>query len=161
MATAEVRYNYRLRVSGGDRAALMAVYDACRAVWNRALGDWTDRWQADHHKVSYAEASKALTARREALAWLGAQPQNPEEQVLRDLYRSIGAFFDKKNPAGRPRFKSRKRGYTTARWTKNGFRVGGTGLGIPGDRLEVATAGGRRAREVLCWWCAGGGERTC
>ena len=149
MSTSEARYNYRLRVSRADRADLKGVYDACRAVWNRALGDWTDRWQTGHHRVSYTEASKTLTARRKELDWLRAQPQNPEEQVLRDLYRSIGAFLDKKNPAGRPWFKSRKRGYSTARWTKNGFAVSGTGEGRPGDRLQVATAGGRRALRVV------------
>ena len=147
--TTEVRYNYRLRVSDQDRRLLKDVYDACRTVWNRALGDWAERWTTEGHHVSYAEASKGLTARRKALDWLRAQPQNPQEQVLRDLYHSIGTFFDKTNPAGRPAFKAKRRGYATARWTKNGFKVSGSGFGHVGDRLEVATAGGRRALRVV------------
>ena len=149
MVTTEVRYNYRLRVSDQDRRLLKGVYDACRTVWNRALGDWAERWTTEGHHVSYAEASKGLTARRKALDWLRAQPQNPQEQVLRDLYHSIGTFFDKTNPAGRPAFKAKRRGYATARWTKNGFKVSGSGFGHVGDRLEVATAGGRRALRVV------------
>jgi len=149
MATAQVRYRYRLRVGAKEAGALGAVYDACRTVRNRALGDWGERWKNEHHTVPYREASKALTARRKEFDWLRAQPQNPQEQVLWDLYRSIAAFLDKTNPAGRPQFKSAKRGYATARWTKNGFFVSGTGRGQAGDRLEVAVAGGRIGLRVV------------
>ena len=149
MATAQVRYRYRLRIGPKEAAALGAVYDACRTAWNRALGDWGDRWKTEHHTVSYQEASKALTASRKDFDWLRAQPQNPQEQVLRDLYCSIRAFLDKTNPAGRPQFKSAKRGYATARWTKNGFSVSGTGRGHRGERLEVAVAGGRIGLRVV------------
>ncbi len=69
--------------------------------------------------------------------------------MLRDLYRSIRAFFDKANPAGRPAFKAKRRCYATARWTKNGFTVSGTGLGHLGDRLQIATAEGRRSLRVV------------
>ena len=62
--------------------------------------------------------------------------------MLRDLFRSVHAFFDKDNPAGRPKFKKKAR-YKTARWTKNGFSVTGTGRGAKGDRLSVATRVGR------------------
>jgi len=78
-----------------------------------------------------------------------SQPQNPQGQVLGDLYRSIGAFLDKTNPAGRPQFKIPKRGYATDRWTKNGFSVSGTGRGHRGDRLKIAVAGGRIGLRVL------------
>ena len=149
MPSQAVRYNYRLRVNRRELILLQGVFDACRAVWNRALGDWTDRWKAERHPVSYAEASEALTQRREAFDWLRAQPQNPQEQVGRDLYRAIGAFLDKANPAGRPKFKSKRRGYATARWTRNGFRVSGTGRGFAGDRLCVTTAEGRLPLRVV------------
>jgi len=70
--------------------------------------------------------------------------------VLRDLYRSVSAFFDKSNPAGRPRFKKRRDGYATARWTRNGFKVSGSGIGVgERDRLAVAVAGGRLALRVV------------
>lgn len=145
----EVRYRYRLRVNDREAALLQDVFDVCRFVWNRALGDWSDRWRHDGTNVGYAAADKALTACRAELAWLAVQPSVPEQQVIKDLYRSISAFFDKSNPAGRPRFKQRKAGYATARWTKNRFGVAGSGLGQPGDRLLVAVAGGRLPLRVV------------
>jgi putative transposase len=69
--------------------------------------------------------------------------------VLRDLYRAIAAFHDKTNPARRPRFKSRKVGHATARWTRQAFAVSGSGRGRPGDRLQVATGVGRIGLRVV------------
>ncbi|MGH9128637.1 MAG: RNA-guided endonuclease InsQ/TnpB family protein [Acidimicrobiales bacterium] len=65
--------------------------------------------------------------------------------MLRNLYRSISAFFDKVNPAGRPRFKSRKTGYATTRWTRNGFAVSGSGTGINTDDRRAARVANQRA----------------
>jgi putative transposase len=149
MATHEARYRYRLRVNDREAALLKDVFDVCRFVWNSSLSDWTERWKRDGTRVSYGAADKALTARRADLQWLAAQPSVPEQQVVKDLYRSISAFFDKSNPAGRPKFKKRRAGYATARWTKNGFRVSGSGYGEPGDRLTVAVAGGRLRLRVV------------
>jgi len=39
---AKARYTYRLRVSPGQAGKLQAVFDACRAVWNQALGRWAE-----------------------------------------------------------------------------------------------------------------------
>src|ERR1019366_7114857 len=116
MASHEARYRYRLRVNDQEAALLKDVFDVCRFVWNSALGDWTDLWKRDGTSVGYAAGDKALTARRADLEWLAAQPSVPEQQVLKDLYRSISAFFDKSNPAGRPKFKKRRAGYATAGW---------------------------------------------
>ena len=38
----EARYNYRLRVNEGQARSLQQVFDACRFVWNTALGRWSD-----------------------------------------------------------------------------------------------------------------------
>jgi putative transposase len=85
-----------------------------------------------------------LTDWRHTFDWLEAQPQNPQEQTLRDLFKAVSAFFDKKNPAGRPTFKSRKAGYATARWTKNGFSV-------KDGRLDVATSAKNRIALRVVW----------
>ncbi|MHB1711918.1 MAG: hypothetical protein ACYCV7_11030, partial [Acidimicrobiales bacterium] len=100
-------------------------------------------------RLHLAGADKELTDWRSRFEWLAAQPSVPEQQVLRDLFASVSAFFDKSNPAGRPNFKKRRCDYGTARWTKNGFKLGGTGHGSTGDRLEVATATGRRPLRVV------------
>ena len=149
MAVHEARYRYRLRVNPGEAEALKGVFDSCRFVWNQTLGRWNDLWRYEGLSLRLAGADKELTDWRSRFEWLAEQPSVPEQQVLRDLFVSVSAFFDKQNPAGHPTFKKRRAGYATARWTKNGFKVGGTGLGRPGDRLEVATAGRRLPLPVL------------
>ncbi|MGH9070648.1 MAG: RNA-guided endonuclease InsQ/TnpB family protein [Acidimicrobiales bacterium] len=150
MALVEARYRYRLRVSPAHAQALQGVFDTARFVWNTALGRWGDLWRHEGLALSYADADKELTDWRSRFEWLGASPSVPQQQVLRDLYRAISAFFDKSNPAGRPRFKPRKAGYATARWTARGFSVNGSGLGIKvDDRLAVAVGGGRIALRVV------------
>jgi putative transposase len=125
------------------------VFDSCRFVWNQALGRWGDLWRQERISLSYVAACKELTDWRSRFEWLAEQPSTPQQQVLRDLYRAIAAFFNKSNPVGRPRFKSRKAGYATARWTKCGFAVSGSGLGLPDDRLEVGTSAGRIRLRVV------------
>lgn len=147
--TVEASYRYRLRVSNLQAVLLGAVFDACRFVWNQALGRWGDLWRHERMSLGYADADCELTDWRSRFEWLAEQPSVPEQQILRDLYRAIAAFYDKANPAGRPRFKSRKSGFATARWTRRGFAVSGSGLGRPGDRLQVATAAGRIGLRVV------------
>ncbi len=150
MALVEARYRYRLRVSPAQGRALGAVFDTCRFVWNQALGRWGDLWRHEDLGFSYGDADKELTDWRGRYDWLAAQPCVPQQQVLRDLYRSISAFLDKANPAGRPRFKSRKAGHASARWTPNGFGVSGAGIGLGrDDRLGVAVASGRIPLRVV------------
>ena len=149
MSDTQVRYRYRLRVEPGQATALQAVFNSCRFAWNQALGRWSDLWRHECLGLSYVEANKELTDWRGRFQWLEAQPSIPQQQVLRDLYRAIGAFFDKTNRAGRPRFKSRKAGHATARWTRSGFTVSGSGLGHLGDRLKVALSGGRIGLRVV------------
>ncbi len=149
MASHEARYRYRLRVNPAEAEALKGVFDSCRFVWNQALGRWNDLWRYEGVSLRLASADKELTDWRSRFEWLAAQPSVPEQQVLRDLFASVSAFFDKSNPAGRPNFKKRQSGYATARWTKNGFKVEGTGLGLASDRLEVATAEGRLPLRVV------------
>jgi putative transposase len=148
-AMAEVRYRYRLRVSNSQAVLLQAVFDACRFVWNQTLGRWEDLWRHEGVSLRYADANRELTDWRSRFEWLAAQPSVPQQQVQRDLCQAISAFADRTNPAGRPRFKARKAGYTTARWTRRGFRVSGSGLGLADDRLEVATSAGRIRLRVV------------
>lgn len=137
----EARYRYRLRVSPEQSKQLQAVFDATRFVWNHFLSRWSDLWRYEGLSLSAAEADRELTDLRSRFDWLAEEPSVPQQQVIRDLYRAIAAFFDKKNPAGRPRFK-RKGKHSTARWTKNGFK-------LAKGRLEVATSAGRSRLRVV------------
>jgi transposase len=60
MSIQEARYNYRLRVSPSQQRALKDVFDTCRFVWNKALGDWIDEWKENKTSIAYAQADKAL-----------------------------------------------------------------------------------------------------
>jgi len=137
----ETRYTYRLRVNEGQARSLQQVFHARRFVWNTALGRWSDLWRHEQCTLGLADMSRELTDWRSRFDWLAAVPVTPQQQVLRDLDRSIRAFYDNKNPAGRPRFK-KKGSHSSARWTKNGF-------GLDGDRLSVAVAGGRAHLRVV------------
>jgi putative transposase len=148
MREAEVRYNYRLRVRPAQAAALQGVFDTCRFVWNQALGRWSDLWREEGESLLYRDADRELTDWRSRFEWLAEKPSVPQQQVLRDLYRAISAFFDKTNPAGRPDFK-RKGTYATARWTRQAFSLTGTGSGIAGEALSVATGAGRIQLRVV------------
>ncbi|HVB00375.1 MAG TPA: transposase [Acidimicrobiales bacterium] len=143
-----VRYTYRLRVSRSLTESLEQVFDTYRSVWNHALGRWQSAWRDDHTTLGYRELDRELTTRRSTHDWLRLVPSVPEQQVLRDLDRSVSAFFDRSNPSGYPKFKKKDR-YTTARWTRRGFRVTGTGTGAARDRLSVAVAGGRTELRVV------------
>jgi len=138
----ETRYRYRLRLTDTQAALLQQVFDADRMVWNTALGRWSDLWRHERVSLSSVDAQKELTDWRHTYEWLGAQPVDPQQQTIRDLFKAVSAFFDKRNPAGRPRFKARKKGHATARWTKNGFA-------IRDGKLEVATSAGRIALRVV------------
>lgn len=131
----ESRYNYRLRVSPVQERLLHQVFDSTRFVWNHILGRWSDLWRHEGESLSSTEACKELTDLRSRFDWLSEQPAGSQQQVIRDLYKSISSFFDKKNPAGRPKFK-KKGTYSTARWTKDGFS-------IKDDYLSVVTSAGR------------------
>lgn len=138
----EVRYRYRLRVGDRQAVQLQEIFDSCRYVWNTALGRWSDLWRDEKLSVSFTQACAHLTAQRRQLDWLRAVPVTPQQQVLRDLYGAITCFFDKTSKARRPRFKSKKRGYASARWSKNGFA-------IRDGRLWVAVATGRTGLRIV------------
>jgi putative transposase len=137
----EARYTYRLRVTPTQAESLQAVFDSCRFVWNTALGRWTDLWRHEGERLTWVGMAAELTDWRSRFDWLAAVPVTPQQQMLRALGRSIAAFFDKTNPAGRPRFK-KKGTHATAEWNTNGFK-------LDGDRLSVAVRGGRTQLRVV------------
>ena len=141
----EVGYRYRLRVSRQQAQALTDLFAVNRFVWNHMLGRWTDLWRHEGVHLSPVEMDRELTDLRntDEFGWLRAQPSIPQQQVIRDLGKSIRAFFDRSNPAGRPRFRSKRRPVCSARWTHNGFKV-------DRGRLCVAVAG-RRIKLRVVW----------
>ncbi|MDQ1427031.1 MAG: putative transposase [Acidimicrobiaceae bacterium] len=137
----EARYRYRLRVSDIQARQLQEVFDSCRFVWNTALGRWGDLWRYEQVSLSCVDMAAELTDWRGRYDWLAALPVTPQQQVLRDLGRAVAAFYDKNNPAGRPRFK-KKRSLASASWNVNGFA-------LRDGRLALAVAGGRSLLRVV------------
>jgi putative transposase len=138
----EVRYRYRLRVSRQQAVALDQVYATNRFVWNQMVGRWNDLWRHEGESCFERDMHRELTDLRSRFEWLDACPVTPQQQVIRDLGKAIRGFFDPTSPARRPRYRSKRRPVTSARWTTRGFRV-------DRGRLCVAVAGGRIKLRVV------------
>jgi|GEM_PF-5117097 len=134
MTAHEARYRYRLRVNTREGEVLKGVFDSCRFVWNQALGRWSDLWRYEGISLHLAGADKELTDWRSRFEWLAEQPSVPEQQVLRDLFASVSAFFDKSNPPDDPTSRSGEAATpplggrrTASRWQAPGWAVPATG----------------------------------
>lgn len=145
----EVRYRYRLRVNPTQERLLHETFAVNRFVWNHMLGRWTDLWRHEGASMSTTVMHAELTDLRntEEFDWLRAVPVVSQQQTIRDLGKAISAFFDKQNPAGRPRFKHRDHSpVRSARWTRNRFGL----ETIDGRaRLSIALPGGRQDLRVV------------
>ena len=100
----------RLYPAKAQEGHLVEHCDHARAVWNVAYTQW-DNWKP--WRKSYApgpaERQKQLAEARKDIGWLRAGSSSVQQQALRDFDRSVAAFFDPKNPAGRPTWR-RKNG---------------------------------------------------
>jgi putative transposase len=145
----QLRYNFRLDPTPGQRMALARVFGCARVVYNDALRLRRDAYQAGEPRLSGAALQKAVITeakRTQARAWLGEVGVDPLIQAVRDLEGAYGNFFAslsgrRKGPrVAEPRFKSRKDNRQAVRFTRNGFRLRGNGA------LYVAKIGEVRVR---------------
>ena len=132
----QLRYNFRLDPSPGQRVALARVFGCARVVYNDALALRRDAFKAGSARVSSAHLQREvvtlakLTPRRAFLAEVGVDPLI---QAVRDLEGAYGNFFAslsgrRKGPKiAEPRFRSRKDNRQAVRFTRNGFRLRGNG----------------------------------
>jgi len=104
-----VRYRYRLRPGATAMAGLLAEWDRCRWVWNRAVErlNETGEWVRDN----------TLTDWRREHDWLGEGSVVAQQQMLRN-FRSKRA-----KGKGRRKFKSGKRCLPSLNYTKRGFAL--------------------------------------
>lgn len=100
----------RLYPVKGQEAGLTVHCDHARAVWNVAYTQW-DNWKPwrSNHAPGPAERQRQLAEARKEVGWLRAGSSSVQQQALRDFDRAVAAFFDPKNPAGRPSWR-RKNG---------------------------------------------------
>ncbi len=140
----QLRYNYRLYPTPGQRAALARAFGCARVVFNDALGA---RQQAHAAGLPYptdAELSARLTAAKASpeRAWLGEVSAVVLQQALADLNAAYRNFFAslagrRKGPkVAPPKFRSRKDRRQAIRFTANArFSV------TPGGKLRLPKIG--------------------
>jgi putative transposase len=123
----QLRYNYRLYPTSGQRAALARAFGCARVVFNDGLRARQEAFAAGLPYVTDAELSARLTAAKASpeRAWLGEVSAVVLQQALADLGTAYRNFFasitgTRKGPKiAAPRFRSRKDRRQAIRFTRN------------------------------------------
>ncbi|MEO3892766.1 transposase [Nonomuraea sp. B5E05] len=124
----QLRYNFRLYPTAGQRQALARAFGCARTVFNDGLRARQDAREQGLPYVSDAELSKRVITRAKQTsqrAWLGEVSAVVLQQALADLntaYRNFFASITGKRTgpkAAAPRFRSRKDRRQAIRFTKN------------------------------------------
>ena len=140
----QLRYNYRLYPTPGQRAALARAFGCARVVFNEGLRIREQAHTAGLPYVTDGELSARLTAAKKTpeRAWLGEVSAVVLQQSLADLNTAYRNFFasvtgKRKGPrVAPPRFKSRKDRRQTVRFTANArFKI------QPSGRLRLPKIG--------------------
>jgi transposase len=79
-----------------------------RFVWNLAVEQQSWWWPGRGHAPGWVEQGRQLTEARAEFEWLRAGSRDVQELALRDFDHAMAAFFDKKNPAGMPSYRSKR-----------------------------------------------------
>ena len=88
-----------------------------RYTWNLAV-EQHQHWHPGRKSApGYLEQCRQLTQARAEFPWLAAGSQMVQQQALRDFTQAMAAFFDPRNPAGRPSWRKAGR--------HEGFRIVG------------------------------------
>ena len=133
----QLRYNYRLYPTRGQRSALARAFGCARVVFNDALRIRAEAYEAGLPYVTDADLSARLTAAKATpeRAWLAGVSSVVLQQSLADLNAAYRNFFAsvtgrRKGPKiQRPRFKSRKDRRQAIRFTANArFKILPSGL---------------------------------
>jgi len=102
-------FKYRLYPNKKQTQALEMMLETHRHLYNRALAERKDAWEAEKHTVSYLEQSAHLKTDRTTNPYLQATNFSSCQATLRRLQRAFEHFFRRfkvgeKDP-GYPRFK--------------------------------------------------------
>jgi putative transposase len=128
----QLRYNYRLYPSSGQRDALARAFGCARVVFNDGLRARQEAHAAGQPYITDGELSARLTASKATpgRVWLGEVSAVVLQQSLADLNMAYRNFFasvtgKRKGPKIQPpRFKSRKDHRQAVRFTANArFKV--------------------------------------
>jgi putative transposase len=145
----QLRYNYRLYPSPGQRAALARAFGCARVVFNDGLRIRAEAFAAGLPYVTDADLSARLAATKATpeRAWLAEVSSVVLQQALADLniaYRNFFASVTGKRTGPKvepPRFKSRKNRRQAVRFTANAkFKI------LPDGRLRLPKVGDIQVR---------------
>ncbi|WP_131732643.1 RNA-guided endonuclease InsQ/TnpB family protein [Actinomadura formosensis] len=145
----QLRYNFRLDPTPGQRMALARAFGCARTVFNDGLRIRREAHAAGLPHIRDTDLQKQVitTAKRTPeRAWLAEVSSVVLVQALADLHTAYRNFFAslsgerKGRNVAPPRFRSRKDNRQTIRLTRNGFRL------RPDGRLNIARIGDVRVR---------------
>jgi putative transposase len=108
---------YRLVPTPAQEAVLRSHCAHARYTWNLAVEQHTHWYPGRTAAPGYLEQCRQLTQARAEHPWLAAGSQTVQQQALRDFAQAMAAFFDPRNPAGRPTWRKAGR--------DEGFRIVG------------------------------------
>lgn len=116
-------YKFRLYPTPPQVAAMDATLETHRRLYNNALAERKEAWEAEKRSVTYAQQNKVLTAARKTDPFLAAANNNSCQRTLRRLDRAFQAFFRRvkagEAKAGYPQFV-RYGEFRTVEFTYNG-----------------------------------------
>ncbi|MFE3542522.1 RNA-guided endonuclease InsQ/TnpB family protein [Nocardia sp. NPDC059177] len=123
----QLRYNFRVYPTPGQRIALARAFGCARVVYNDALAARMHAYRSGAPRLSAGELSKRLTESKKSpeRAWLAEVSSVVLQQALADLdtaYRNFFASVTGKRKGARvapPRFRSRKDNRQSIRFTRN------------------------------------------
>ncbi|MEU1430910.1 transposase [Nocardia sp. NPDC005746] len=140
----QLRYNFRVYPTPGQRISLARAFGCARVVYNDALAARETARRAGQPYITDAELSKALTEAKKSpqRAWLREVSSVVLQQGLADLNTAYHNFFAsitgkrRGTRVGPPQFRSRKDNRQSIRFTKNSrFAV------TPGGKLRLPKIG--------------------
>jgi len=101
-------HRYRLCPGQAQEAVLLEHCAHARFVWNLAV-EQQSWWRPGRGSApSPAARMRQLAEARAAEPWLREGASSVQQQALRDFGQAMAAFFDPRNPAGKPSYRSRR-----------------------------------------------------
>lgn len=152
------RYRYRAYPTGEQRQLLARSFGCARVVFNDAIAARQTAREAGV-RISDTDVQKQVVTdakKTPELVWLGEVSSVVLVQACQDARRAYRNFFDslsgkrKGRKVGAPRFRSRRDGRQSIRFTRNGFGAtcGGVRLAKIGDVPMCGRGGCRRSRRA-------------
>lgn len=139
----QLRYNFRVYPTPGQRIALAKAFGCARVVYNDALRARQDAYEAGERLSDTDVQRRVVTEAKktEGRAWLSEVASVALVQACQDARAAYRNWFDSMSGkrrgrhVGRPRFRSRKDNRQAIRLTRNGFSL------RPNGKLYAAKIG--------------------